>query len=56
MNYIQRLQIELKEEQEKRQEIEEKISDLFRYLNLDKFKHGELESYVNIKDVFLRLQ
>lgn len=55
MNYIKSLQEQLKEEQEKRQELEDKISELKHYLNLDKFKSGELEGYVNVKDVFLRL-
>jgi hypothetical protein len=56
MNYIKRLQEENQEKQTRIQELEDKIVEVMRYINSDKFKaEGELQGYVNIKDIALRL-
>lgn len=55
MNYIKKLQEEVKEKDDKIKELEDMIHDLKIYLDLPKFK-GECENYVNINDVLLRLR
>ena len=56
MNYIKRLQEENQEKQNRIQELVDKIAEVMRYVNSDKFKaEGELQGYVNIKDIALRL-
>jgi hypothetical protein len=57
MNYIKRLEIENEEKQNRIQELEDRIHQLKVYLDNDKFKgEGDLQGYVNIRDIFLRLQ
>lgn len=56
MNYIKKLQLEVENKQERINELEEIIFQLKRYVNLPKFHcEGELQGYVHIKDVLLRL-
>lgn len=52
------LKLETTQEQEQRiAELEQRIADLKRYVNLDKFHcDGELQGYVNVKDILLRLR
>lgn len=57
MNYIKKLQQENEEKQEKIQELEDKIHELKMYLLSDKFSaEGDLQNYVNVRDIFLRLE
>jgi uncharacterized protein YlxW (UPF0749 family) len=56
MNYIKRLQEDSQEKQNRIQELEDKIAEVLRYVNSDKFKvEGELQFYVHIMDINLRL-
>lgn len=57
MNYIKQLQETVQEQEQRIAELEQRIADLKRYVNLDKFHcEGELQGYVNIKDILLRLR
>jgi negative regulator of replication initiation len=58
MNYIKKLEMEIKEKNEKIEEINQIVNELRRYLNSDKFRaeQSDLQNYVNIKDVLIRLQ
>lgn len=57
MNYIKRLEADVQDRDERIEHLEEIIYNLKRYVNLDKFHcEGELQGYVNIKDVLLRLR
>ena len=53
MNYIKKLQLDVKNANDNRAEIEAIVNDLSRYLNSNKFNCGDdLDGYVNIKDIF----
>lgn len=57
MNYIKQLQETTQEQAERIAELEQRIEDLKRYVNLDKFHcESELQGYVNVKDILLRLR
>lgn len=56
MNYIKRLESENSELKEKIKNADDFIAELFYYLSLEKFQHGDLAGYVNINDVRSRLQ
>jgi uncharacterized protein YlxW (UPF0749 family) len=57
MNYIKQLQEGNQDKQNRIQELEDKIAEVLRYINSDKFQvEGELQGYVNIKDIALRLR
>lgn len=56
MNYIKRLQGEVKDRQEQREEALEALNDLLEYLGSGKFRCGDdLDGYVSVQDVFNRL-
>ena len=57
MNYIKRMEMEVQEKSLEIEAINDKINELRRYLNSDKFQaeQNDLQGYVNIKDVLLRL-
>lgn len=56
MNYIKQLQEDNQDKQNRIQELEDKIAEVMRYINSDKFKaEGDLQGYVNIKDIALRI-
>jgi hypothetical protein len=56
MNYISKLQEQVRCHQAERAAILEGLNDLTRYLNGAKFSCGsELDSYVNVKDVLQRI-
>lgn len=57
MNYIKQLQETTQEQEQRIAELEQRIADLKRYVNSDKFQcEGELQGYVNVKDILLRLR
>ena len=52
MNYIKRLELELKEANADKEMADYVVNELFRYLNSDKFACGnELDGYISIRDV-----
>lgn len=56
MNYIKRLENELKEANLDKQKADEIVNELFGYLNSSKFQcDNELDNYVNIKDIMTYL-
>ena len=57
MNYIKKMEMEVREKSLEIEAINDKINELRRYLNSDKFQseQNDLQGYVNIKDVLLRL-
>lgn len=57
MNYIKQLQQDILDKDQKIRELEEQIADLRAYMLSDKFQaEGDLQGYVNIKDVLLRIR
>lgn len=56
MNYIKKLENELKEANLDKQKADEIVNELFGYLNSSKFQcDNELDNYVNIKDIMTYL-
>jgi hypothetical protein len=56
MNYIKKLQLEVKELTADKKCADDIVNELFRYLNSEKFTCGsELDNYVNIKDIMVYL-
>ena len=54
MRYIEKLQEEVKEKDERINELEEKIEEIYRYLSLDKFA-AEENSWVSKYDILRML-
>ena len=56
MNYIHKLQQQVKELEDEKTDAREVLQELVDYLNSDKFRcNDSLDGYVNIKDVLTRL-
>tara|TARA_R100000951_G_scaffold101420_1_gene92970 strand:- start:37754 stop:37945 length:192 start_codon:yes stop_codon:yes gene_type:complete len=52
MNYIKRLELDIKQAEKKAKNVDEIITELFNYVNSSKFRCGDdLDGYVNIKDI-----
>jgi len=56
MNYIHKLQQQVKELEDEKTDARESLQDLVNYLHSDKFRcNNSLDGYVNISDVLNRL-
>jgi hypothetical protein len=56
MNYIKRMKKEAKEKDAQIEALEKGLSGILAYIGSDKFRTGELQGYVNVIDIELRVR